>query len=273
LVVTVMGFRWIGEFPATPARLHAPASAQTSARTALASLLRDQTFCFVCVLTFLIFAIRSSTQLNLMPFFAQEELGLSESGIGVMQSLCSLANFFVLWHAGRLLDRIGRRRVTLPALWVTALVLLAFPWATTVPRLVGVSVAFGVVLGYLAPAPAAIVADLAPPGATGAVMGLYRTAGDIGLLLGPAAVGWVAGHLGFGAAFVAAAGCTILVALLGINMRETLASLQGTAEVLPAVEREEVSSEEQPYGVSTPPSAVQPVHHAQVPSPRGRGPG
>ena len=177
-----------------------------------------------------------------MPLFAQEELGLGESGIGMVQSLCSLANFFVLWHAGRLLDRIGRRRVTLPALWVTALVLLAFPWATTLPRLIGVSVAFGVVLGYLAPAPAAIIADLAPQGAIGAVMGLYRTAGDIGLLFGPAVVGWVAGHLGFGAAFAGAAGCTILVAALGIGMRETLTSRQVTTEVLPAVEIEEASS-------------------------------
>jgi len=242
LAVTLIGFRWIGEFPATPAGPHTSVSVQTSARAALASLLHDQTFGFVCVLTFLIFAIRSSTQLNLMPLFAQEELGLSESGIGMVQSLCSLANFFVLWHAGRLLDRIGRRRVTLPALWVTALVLLAFPWATTLPRLIGVSVAFGVVLGYLAPAPAAIIADLAPQGAIGTVMGLYRTAGDIGLLFGPAVVGWVAGHLGFGAAFAGAAGCTILVAALGLSMRETLTSRQVTTEVLPAVEIEEASS-------------------------------
>ncbi len=73
-------------------------------------------------------------------------------------------------------------------------------------------------------------------------MGLYRTAGDIGLLFGPAVVGWVASHLGFGAAFAGAAGCTMLVAALGLSMRETLTSRQVTIEVLPVVEIEEVSS-------------------------------
>ena len=82
------------------------------------------------MLTFALFAIRSGMMLNLMPLFAQDTFGLGETGIGIVQSLCSLANFCVLWHAGRLLDRIGRRRA-LPSLWATALVVLFFPLATT----------------------------------------------------------------------------------------------------------------------------------------------
>ncbi len=237
LAVTLMCFRWIGEFPAILAGSHhAAAPRQTSARTVLAHLLRDQTFRFVCVLTFLLFAIRSGTMLNLMPLFAQEKMGLSETGIGMMQSLCSLGNLFVLWHAGRLLDRVGRRRVALPSLWATVLVILLFPWATTLFPLLAVSMAFGVTMGYLGPAPAAIIADITPKGASGAVMGLYRMAGDIGLLLGPIAIGWTAGHLGFGAAFVAVAGCTVLVAMMGIGTRETLMSHEVKAESVPIIQ-------------------------------------
>ena len=157
-----------------------------------------------------------------MPLFAQEKIGLSETGIGLTQSLCSLANFCVLWHGGRLLDRVGRRWVTLVSLWATVLTILWFPWATTFTLLVIVSVAFGAAIGYLGPAPAAVIADLTPPGKAGTVMGLYRGAGDTGLLLGPVCVGWLAGHLGFDLAFVVTAGCTALVALLGIGTRETL---------------------------------------------------
>lgn len=222
LIVTVMCFLWIGEFPARAAELPLSSANQPSTRTALVHLLRDYTFRFVCVLSFLIFAVRSGMMLNLVPLFAQEEIGLGESGIGLVQSLCSLANLLILWHAGQLLDRVGRRRVILPNLWITAAVMLLFPWATTLWFLIGASVIFGVVIGYLGPAPAAVIADIAPPQAIGTVMGLYRAAGDIGLLLGPIAVGWAAGHVGFSATFVTVAGCIAFVALLGIGTRETL---------------------------------------------------
>jgi MFS family permease len=236
LVVTVLCFRLIGEFPVSPTLAHARGSHHVLTNAGLSTLLRDQTFLFVCVLTFLIFAIRSGLMLNLMPLFAQTTIGLGETGIGIVQSLCSLANFFVLWHAGQLLDRVGRRRVTLPSLWATVVVILLFPWATTLLPLVGASVAFGIVIGYLGPAPAAIIADIAPKNSVGTVMGIYRMAGDIGLLLGPIAVGWAAGHVGFGAAFSAVAGCTAVVAVMGMGTRETLTAREVKVETVPTCE-------------------------------------
>ncbi len=222
LAVTVMCFRWVTDFSSSSHETQAADVPPETTRTVLLTLLQDNTFRFVCILTFLLFGVRSGMMQNMMPLFAQEKLGLSETGIGVIQSLCSLGNFFVLWHAGRLLDQAGRRLVTLVGLWATVLVLLAFAWVTTPFALAGAGVAFGVVAGYLGPAPAAIVADIAPKGSSGAVMGLYRMAGDVGLLLGPISFGWTAERLGFTSAFVAAAGATALVALLGVGSRETL---------------------------------------------------
>ena len=222
LSVAVIGMWWIGEFPALTGR--GPAESPSSNREAVSRLLRDWTFVFACVLTLLLFGIRSGISLNLMPLFAQEKIGLGEAGIGLTQSLCSLANFCVIWHAGRLLDGVGRRWVTLVSLWATVLSILLFPWATTYARLVIASLAFGAAIGYLGPAPAAMIADLTPPGRAGTVMGLYRGAGDTGLLIGPIFAGWLAGHLGFDFAFLVTAGCTALVALMGIGTRETLKS-------------------------------------------------
>jgi len=222
LSVAVVGVWWIGEFPALTGR--GPAESPSSNREAVSRLLRDWTFVFACVLTLLLFGIRSGISLNLMPLFAQEKIGLGEAGIGLTQSLCALANFCVIWHAGRLLDGVGRRWVTLVSLWATVLSILLFPWATTYARLVIASLAFGAAIGYLGPAPAAMIADLTPPGRAGTVMGLYRGAGDTGLLIGPMFAGWLAGHLGFDFAFLVTAGCTALVALMGIGTRETLKS-------------------------------------------------
>ena len=231
--VAAMGMRWIGEFP--PASVGTQDTIrQNPGPAVLTQLLRDFTFWFVCLLTFLLFSIRSGVMLNLLPLFAQEKMGMSETGIGLTQSLCSLANFCVLWHAGRLLDRAGRRRVTLLSLWVTVLTVLCFPWAKTPVLLMTVSAMFGAAMGYLGPAPAAVIADITPPGAAGTIMGLYRGAGDIGLLLGPIAAGWVAGHLGFAPAFAAVAGGTVLVALMGIGSRETLGASQTKAAPEPS---------------------------------------
>jgi len=235
--VTVMCFRWVSEFPVSAHEAQASATQREKTHTMLMALLRDKTFRFVCILTFLLFGVRSGMMQNLMPLFAQEKLGLSETGIGVMQSLSSFGNFFVLWHAGCLLDRAGRRWVTLVGLWATALVVLGFAWVTTPFALAVAAVAFGVVAGYLGPAPAAVIADIAPKGATGAVMGLYRMCGDIGLLLGPISVGWAAERLGFVLAFAAAAGSTALVALLGIGARETLHAQEMSLGTTPRVEK------------------------------------
>jgi MFS family permease len=239
LAVTLMCARWIGEFPAALVGHGATGASHPATRAVLAALFRDATFRFVCVLTFLIFATRSGMMLNLLPLFAQREVGIGETGIGVMQSLCSVANFCILWHAGRLLDRAGRRRVTLPCLWITAAVILCCPWATTLPRLAVISIVFGIVVGYLGPAPAAIIADLTPVGSAGAVMGIYRMSGDIGLLCGPISVGWVAEHFGFSSAFLTLAAAIIVVALLGIWTRETLAVHAPAAELAPVPVRHE----------------------------------
>ncbi|MBX6378967.1 MAG: MFS transporter, partial [Clostridia bacterium] len=45
--------------------------------------------------------------------------------------------------------------------------------------------------------PAAYAADLAPPSAYGATMGLYRTLADAGYVLGPVALSYVAAVAGF----------------------------------------------------------------------------
>jgi MFS family permease len=223
LAVALMSFRWVGEFTSTATQAYATPTA-AGAPSALRQLSHDFTFVFICSATLLLFGIRSGVTLNLMPLFAQETLGLSETGIGAAQSLCSLANFCVLWHAGRLLDRVGRRWVLLASLWAAALAIFCFPWATTAWMLMLAAMLFGAAIGYVGPAPAAVIADLTPPGAAGKVMGVYRGAGDTGLLLGPIAIGWVASHLGFTTAFLTVAACTALVALIGNGMRETLGS-------------------------------------------------
>jgi MFS family permease len=196
-----------------------------SARPPLAAVARhvtSRTFIYILLLTFFVFAIRAGARSNLIPLFGGERGGLRASAIGVILSASAFANFVVLWHAGSLIDRRGRQRVALPTLGVTALVCFGFAWSPGFVNLLLMSTALGVSLGYLAPAPAAMTADQTPREMLGAVIGVYRMAGDLGLLLGPVALGALATHFGFEAAFCVAGVFALGTLAFGFAVPETL---------------------------------------------------
>jgi MFS family permease len=179
-------------------------------------------FLYVLLLTFFVFSSRAGARTNLIPLFGAERGGLSASEIGFVLSVSAFANFAVLWHAGALLDRRGRQRVALPTLAATAVLGVGFAASPGFWNLLLMSTGLGISLGYLAPAPAAMVADLTPREMLGAVIGVYRMAGDVGLLLGPVAVGALATTLGFEAAFITLGAFSLLTLLIGLTIPETL---------------------------------------------------
>ena len=183
-----------------------------------------RTFVYILLLTFFVFAVRAGARSNLIPLFGGERGGLRASAIGIILSASAFANFVVLFHAGTLLDRRGRQRIAIPALALTAVVCFGFALSPGFVNLLVMSTGLGIALGYLAPAPAAMTADVTPREMLGAVIGVYRMAGDLGLLVGPVAVGALATHFGFEAAF-GVAGCFALGTLaLGLSVAETLRS-------------------------------------------------
>ena len=185
-------------------------------------LVRRRPFVYVLVLTFYVFAIRAGTRSNLIPLYGGERGGLGASSIGIVLSAAAFANFVVLWHAGALIDRRGRQRITLPALAATAILCFCFGLSPGFVNLLVVGTGLGIALGYLAPAPAAMVADLTSREMLGAVIGVYRMAGDLGLLLGPVALGAVATSYGFEAAFFVGGAGALAALALGIGVPETL---------------------------------------------------
>ena len=62
--------------------------------------------------------------------------------------------------------------------------------------------------GTAGPAPAAFVADLFPEQMRGLGVGLYRSAGDVGFVLGPPALGWLSDNASMSVAFQTA-GCLV----------------------------------------------------------------
>jgi MFS family permease len=112
--------------------------------------------------------------------------------------------------SGRLADRIGHRRFFLPCLALVTVGLGATALAHTRGQLVGASVVFGLGFGNMYPAFVAHVVKFVRPERRGAAFGGILAAFDTGIGTGSIAVGALAEHLGFRAAFGAAAALSAL---------------------------------------------------------------
>lgn len=145
---------------------------------------------------------------------AEWHAGLSVTAAGVLWMLSARA-----W--GRLSDRIGRRRVLLIGLGGYAVVYVAMalfvdaalraPPAVllSVLMLVGTRAMIGLFYAAIPPTAAAQVADEVAPGRRGAAMARLGTANAVGMVLGPAAAGYIAFH-GIALALYAAAALPLL---------------------------------------------------------------
>ena len=188
------------------------------ARLEIASLLKSPAFLAVMFMAFALFVMRLGARTTLLPLYGSEEAGLSESDIGLIFGVSALVNLAVVIPAGGILDKAGRRLIAFWGLVLTAATMAAYGYATTLPILLAISVAFGVGSGFASVAAPTIAADLAKPGSEGATISLYRAGGDIGAIIGPLGLGAIAESVGFRLGFwvsawlLLIAGVVILVA-------------------------------------------------------------
>ena len=166
---------------------------------------------------------------TLIPGFWVDVLARDDGGVGLPFTVLSLASLVVLWHAGSVSDRLGRKVTMVPALAVTAVVCAVLGTIRSAGVLVLMMGLLGLANGYSRPGPTSFVGDVAPPDARGVAVAGYRTAGDVGALVGPIVVGVVAERLGYGPAFVAVAAMAVLAFLAAVAARETAPSRRAAA--------------------------------------------
>jgi MFS family permease len=158
---------------------------------------------------------------TLIPGFWKDELSRATSTVGVPFTVLALASLAVVWHAGTLSDRRGRRFTLIPALAVTGISAAFMGSAASAPALVLLVGVLGLSSGYARPGPTSIVADVASAEQRGVAVAGYRTAGDVGALLGPIVVGVIAQYFGYRPAFVVLGGFAVVAAAVVLLARET----------------------------------------------------
>jgi len=111
-------------------------------------------------------------------------LGASATGVGLAVGAYSATNLPANIMGGILLDRIGRRRVTIIGFLLAAVAVLGYSLATTVGGFIAIRAAHGVAGGILVTAVFAVAGDRTRAGRAG------RSFGRFGALIGAA---WVVG--------------------------------------------------------------------------------
>ncbi len=159
------------------------------------SVLLNGPFLLVNCSVLALFFLRAGVRSTLFPLYAYLNLGLSEEKIGILLTVAAIATAVCTFPSGWLSDKVGRKKPIMSCLFLSGIAVLLIPFQGSYSSLIGIMAFYGLATG-LQGSIAAWPADVAPEGKLGTSMGVYRVMGDIGMVLGPITVTYVADHTG-----------------------------------------------------------------------------
>lgn len=171
-------------------------------REQLRMLAAKRGYVLVCMVSLMFAVIRTGGLFSIIPLIGSVRLGLSVAEIGFGLFLGSVVGLLAAFPGGMVADRFGRKAVIVPASLVTASSMLVFAYAAEFPLFVAACVIWGIATSVGGAAPAAYAADNAPPGLNAATMSTFRMVGDIGYVIGPMLLGFIADQTTPGAALI-----------------------------------------------------------------------
>ena len=158
----------------------------------------------------------------IIPLWGAEQLGLDAAQIGTIVTAGAILDVSMFIPAGMLMDRFGRKVAAVPSFALMALGIGLIPFTRDFLTLLLVAMLIGLGNGLGSGLMMTLGADLAPPGATGEFLGIWRLIGDVGAVTGPLLVGAVAAAAGLsGGAWVLSVAGWLAVFTLARLVRET----------------------------------------------------
>lgn len=139
--------------------------------------------------------IRQGRQL-LIPLVGATVLDLNPAQVGLVMTASAVLDMSMFIPAGVLMDRYGRKFASVPSFALMAVGIGMVPFAGSFVGLLIAALVIGLGNGLGSGTMMTLGADLAPEGATGEFLGIWRLIGDVGMVAGPLAVGLVATWLG-----------------------------------------------------------------------------
>ncbi|MCL1897890.1 MAG: MFS transporter [Micrococcales bacterium] len=146
---------------------------------------------------------------------SSREQAVAWTGLSMM--VASGVQTALVWPAGWLVDKIGRRGPMVAGAVISALALAAIPWAGTIVLLAVALSVYAVGAALLGSAPAALVGDASGPVKDQAVA-VFSMCGDAGAIVGPLIVGALTDAISFKLAFGASALLWAVSAALSLTL-------------------------------------------------------
>jgi multidrug resistance protein len=156
--------------------------------------------------------------------FTAETIGFVFAFIGVV--LATVNGFLV----GRVVPRLGERRVIPFAIAAIGLGIFLVPFAVTIPLLLGACGVMAVGMGFNNPALTSAISRLSDPTEQGGMLGLAQSLAALGRIVGPAWGGFLFDRAGTTVPYMSAA-AIMTVALLLASAGVRRARFTGTAEI------------------------------------------
>ena len=154
--------------------------------------------------------MRSARNL-LLPLFGHF-LGLSIAAIGVVVSMAAIVDAALFYPVGLIMDRYGRKWVSVPCLVLSSISLALLPLTQGYYSLVAVALLAGLASGLGSGSLLTLGSDLAPANARHEFLGLWRFIGDLGHAGGPMLIGALIELASLTAASAATAGIGLVSA-------------------------------------------------------------
>jgi MFS family permease len=161
---------------------------------------------------------------TLIPLWG-DRIALDVAAIGLIFGLSRAVELVLVYPAGMLMDRLGRKWAAVPCLLLQSVGLALIPLTGGFSGLLVASLVSGVGNGLGSGIVLTLGADLSPRGSTSEFLGIWRLIGDMGVMSGPLLVGAVAQVLGLSIAPLLVAGFGLVGAwIMVFRVTETLVS-------------------------------------------------
>ena len=168
-------------------------------------------FTAICILSCVVFFTRTACLFQLIPFLGAQSFGLDLGTIGLALTLTAFVNFAMAPISAPLVEKFGARANVFWSTLATALSLVTFYFSTSAFGFWLAVFILGAATGVNYPAISTFAISALPRERFGPGMGVQRTFGDVGFVIGPVIIGWLSDVTG-GAYW---AGVWVNIALLG----------------------------------------------------------
>lgn len=159
-----------------------------------------------------IFCLGNSS--NTFLLLKAQERGFSAAQVILLYLVYNMSTSALAIPSGRLSDRFGRSKILVPGYLIYGLVYLGFALFSAKPAVLLLFVAYGAYNAFISGAERAFIAENAPSGLKGTVLGLYGMLQGIGLLLSSTIAGAMWKNIGSGAPFLFGSVIGIVSALM-----------------------------------------------------------